>query len=214
MKITQTNLIKKVEDTCQTLEKEFSLISAERKRTLYQLSEYISHKFQNQETPQLIVICTHNSRRSHLGQIWLSVSADYYNLPKLATFSGGTEATAFNIRAVNAMKKLGFEIESKEQKSPSNPIYEVNWLDEDTPYAAFSKKYDHPPNPFQNFGAIMVCTSADRGCPVISGADFRLALPFDDPKAFDETPLEATKYLERGRQIGREMLYALSQVKL
>lgn len=214
MDVKQTTLLKKVEDTCQQLEKEFSLIPSARKSMLNQLSEYVTHKFQHQETPQLIIICTHNSRRSHLGQIWLAVGADYYHLPPIATFSGGTEATAFNIRAVYAMKKLGFDINTKTQKTPTNPIYEVNWLNEEIPYSAFSKKYDQSPNPSDNFGAIMVCTSADNGCPIVAGADFRLALPFEDPKAFDETPLEGAKYLERSRQIGREMLYVLSQVKL
>ncbi len=213
MPITSSTLLKQVEATCQQLEKEFSLISAERKKLLVRLSEYFTHKFQQQETPQIIVICTHNSRRSHLGQIWLSVGADYYGLPKVATFSGGTEATAFNSRAVTALKKLGFDITSKEFKTPTNPIYEVNWRNNDLPYEAFSKKYDSPPNPSIDFGAIMVCTSADVGCPIISGADFRLALPFDDPKAFDETPLESEKYMERSRQIGREMLYVLSRVQ-
>ncbi len=213
MQVTPSTLLKQVEDTCQQLEKEFSLISDERKKLLVRLSEYFTHKFQQQETPQLIVICTHNSRRSHLGQLWLSVSADYYGLPKVATFSGGTEATAFNSRAVHALTKLGFDITSKAYKTPTNPIYEVNWLNENTPYSAFSKKYDSPPNPSENFGAIMVCTSADVGCPVISGADFRLALPFEDPKAFDDTPLESKMYTERSRQIGREMLYVLSQVQ-
>ena len=44
-------------------------------------------------------------------------------------------------------------------------------------------------------------------CPIVAGADFRIALPFEDPKAFDDTPLESEKYTERCRQIGREMLY-------
>jgi len=213
MHVTSSALLKQVEATCQQLEKEFSLIPIERKKLLFRLSEYFTHKFQQQETPQLIVICTHNSRRSHLGQIWLSVGANFYGLPKVATFSGGTEATAFNSRAVHALKKLGFDITSKKQKSPTNPIYEVNWLNEDLAYEAFSKKYDGAPNPSINFGAIMVCTSADVGCPIIAGADFRLALPFEDPKAFDDTPLESEKYTERARQIGREMLYVLSQVQ-
>ncbi len=214
MNVTSTTMIKEVENICQQLEKEFSLIPDKRKRILRKLRKYISHKFQDQQTPQLVVICTHNSRRSHLGQIWLAVGGHYYGLPPLKTFSGGTEATAFNIRAVNAMKKLGFDITTKTQKSPDNPIYQINWLKEETPYVAFSKKYDTPPNPAKDFGAIMVCTSADKGCPIVAGADFRLALPFDDPKAFDETPLESAKYTERSRQIGREMLYVLSRVKV
>lgn len=207
-------LLGRIAAVCATLEKEFSLIPSERKRQLYRLSEYFTHKFQHQQTPKIIVICTHNSRRSHLGQIWLSVAAAYYGLPQIETFSGGTEATAFNIRAVKALQKIGFEIDTTENISPTNPIYEVNWLAEAVPYKAFSKKYDAAANPTNDFAALMVCTSADQGCPVVLGADFRIALPFDDPKAFDDTPLEAAKYTERAYQIGREMLYVLSQVRL
>ena len=206
-------LIAKIANICAELEKEFSLIPAKRKRQLYSLGEYLTHKFQQQKIPQLIVICTHNSRRSHLGQIWLAVGAAYYSLPQMDTFSGGTEATAFNPRAVAALQKIGFEIDSLENKTPSNPIYEVNWLEDETTYQAFSKKYEDAPNPTRDFAAIMVCTSADEGCPVVAGADFRIALPYEDPKAYDDTPLESEKYMERCRQIGREMLYVLSQVR-
>ncbi len=212
MNTLTSTLLTKIATICAELEQEFTLIPSERKRQLVQLSDYLSHKFQQKATPKAIVICTHNSRRSHLGQIWLAVGADYYGLPKMETFSGGTEATAFNHRAVAALQRIGFEIDSTEKKSPTNPIYKVNWLKENHSYKAFSTKYDHSPNPTQNFAAIMVCTSADVGCPIIAGADFRIALPFEDPKAFDDTPLESEKYMERCRQIGREMLYVLSQV--
>lgn len=211
MNTLNSTLLEPIATVCTELEKEFALISFERKRQLNQLSDYFTNKFKQKETPKIIVICTHNSRRSHLGQIWLAVGATYYNLPKIETFSGGTEATAFNVRAVNALTKLGFQIDSKENISPTNPIYEVNWLKETAPYKAFSTKYDSSPNPIKDFGAIMVCTSADKGCPIVAGADFRVALPFEDPKAFDDTPLEAAKYTERCLQIGREMLYVLSQ---
>lgn len=214
MNTLNSTLLEKIATICTEFEQEFPLISAERKRQLYRLSEYITHKFRHQETPQLIVICTHNSRRSHLGQIWLAVGADFYGLPSIATFSGGTEATAFNHRAVAALQKIGFEIDTKEMITPTNPIYAINWRQAEQPYKAFSKKYDSSANPSHNFGAIMVCTSADVGCPNVAGADFRVALPFEDPKAFDDTPLESDKYKERCRQIGREMLYVLSQVRV
>lgn len=134
-------------------------------------------------------------------------------MPKIETFSGGTEATAFNIRAVRALKKLGFEI-GVEDANATNPKYQVSWKKEMKPYIAFSKKYDDVPNPTKKFGAIMVCTSADKGCPIVPGCTFRLALPFDDPKAFDDTELEAAKYEERVKEIGTEILYAFSQVKM
>lgn len=205
-------LIPSIHSFCQELEEEFDQISTIRKEKLIQLSSYISNKFNKDEVPKLIVICTHNSRRSHIGQILLAVGTDYFQLPKIQTFSGGTEATAFNLRAVQAFRKLNFSISSKEKAS--NPIYQISWKANMSPYQAFSKSYRETPNPQQDFAAIMVCSEADEGCPLVLGSDFRIALPFDDPKAFDGTDLEASKYEEKIREIGREMLFVLSKVKL
>ena len=74
----------------------------------------------------------------------------------------------------------------------------------------FSKKYADKTNPQEKFAAILVCSSADKGCPVVFGADARFAIPFDDPKSFDDTPQESEKYLERCRQIAREMFFVMS----
>lgn len=190
--------------------KEFDQISAERRVLLGQLSTYLSDKYQKKENPKLIVICTHNSRRSHMGQIWLAVAAEYLGLAHLESYSGGTEATAFNHRSVAALKKSGLEITTEEGDS-SNPLYHVSWKAEMEAYEAFSKKFSDPPNPQNAFGAIMVCTEADEACPFVPGAEFRLALPFVDPKAFDDTDLEAEKYEERSKQIAREILFALKE---
>lgn len=191
--------------------KEFNKISEARKEHLLQLSNYFQEKYKAGKTPKAIVICTHNSRRSHFGQIWLMVAADYFGLPKLESYSGGTEATAFNPRAVSALKRTGLQISSKNLDT-KNPIYNIRWNDEMQPYQAFSKKYDAEPNPTENFAAIMVCTDADENCPLVSGTDFRFSLPFDDPKAFDGTDLESAKYDERCRDIAREILFCLSRV--
>lgn len=200
-----------IENFCQELENEFGHITKERKEKLAVLGNYMADKFKENQTPKLVVICTHNSRRSHIGQIWLAVAADYFQLQGIQTFSGGTEATAFNIRAVKAFQRIGFGI-STEGKNKDNPIYEIKWSEEMRPYEAFSKKYEDDPNPKINFAAIMVCSQADKGCPMVFGCDFRLSLPYDDPKDFDETEIEELKYDERVRQIGREMLYVCSNL--
>jgi len=197
---------------CDQLVSEFDLISNERKAKLETLSNYFSEKYKMGDKPKATVICTHNSRRSHMGQLWLSLAAAYFDLPSVETFSGGTAITAFNPRAVKALQDLGFNI-STENPSQDNPVYRVRWNEKMTPYAAFSKRYDDLPNPSKNFAAIMVCTSADEGCPIVHGCDFRLALPFNDPKDFDDTPLAAAKYEERCRDIGREFLYVFSKIK-
>ena len=206
-------LFPKIIQYCEELLSEKDLIADARKEELKKVSRYISSAYATGKTPKLIVICTHNSRRSHLGQVWLATGADYFNLPKLETYSGGTEATAFNPRAVKALDDLGFEVVSDKKQAPNNPIYKLYWSYTMPPYKAFSKKYDDAPNPTTDFGAMMVCSETDEGCPYIPGADFRLALPFKDPKAFDGTEQAAAKYAERCRRIGREMLYLLSEVR-
>lgn len=205
-------MLEKIKKLCKDFEKEFDLIAEERKIKLLSLSDYISKKIAANQIPKLIVICTHNSRRSHIGQLWSAVGADYFQLPEIQTFSGGTEATAFNIRAVNAFERIGFEI-STEDTNNSNPLYNISWKSGMEPYQAFSKKYEDAPNPKEDFAAIMVCSQADEGCPFVSGCDFRLSLPYDDPKEFDDTDLEEAKYDERIREIGREILFSLSRVK-
>ncbi len=213
MKSNNSILSKSLNNFCVDRVAEFDTISEERQIQLKLLSTYLEEQYQAQNTPKAIIICTHNSRRSHLGQLWLMVGADFLGLPKLLTFSGGTEATAFNPRAVAALKRIGFDIQAPDDQV-TNPKYQVKWTDEMLPYIAFSKKYDAAPNPSSNFAAIMVCTDADEKCPIVSGMDIKLALPFEDPKAFDDTDLEAQMYDERCKQIARAFLFVLKNVNV
>ena len=209
---TYSTLYKSLQETISSLEKEFDSISAERKVILNQLTEFIQKKRDAKQTINLIFICTHNSRRSHLSQIWAQAAAAYYGIQYVESFSGGTEATAFNPRAVKAMQDAGFVIHANEQSS--NPVYEVRFSNDASPILAYSKKYDSGANPQKGFAAIMTCSHADENCPVVTGMEKRISLPYNDPKDFDDTPLEATKYAERVREIGREILFAFSKVNL
>ena len=192
---------------CSELEGEFARIPEARQQELAELGDYIFEKRQAGEAVQLTVICTHNSRRSHIGQLWLAAAAAYYGVDGVATYSGGTEATAFNPRAVAAMRRAGFSIAGDETET--NPRYTAT-LGEGLPeITLFSKKYDDSANPQRGFGAIMVCSDADAACPFVPGADMRLAIPYEDPKKSDGTTAEAATYDERCRQIGREMLFAM-----
>jgi len=211
MEIQDQTLYTPIAKLCVQLEQEFNLIPEERKALLLELTNYLQQKYETKTTPQVNVICTHNSRRSHLGQLWLAVGASYYNVQPLGTYSGGTEATALNPRVVTALRQLGFAIQTDSPDS-NNPVYKVQWQQNDIPYNAFSKCYDQAPNPSSNYAAVLVCTEANEACPVVTGCDFRLALPYEDPKAFDDTALEAEKYIERSLQIGREMLFVLSKL--
>lgn len=193
-----------------TLPSEFDMIAADRKTQLLTLSDYIRTKKKAQQPIKVLVICTHNSRRSHIGQIWLQVAAAYHGIPNFQSFSGGTEATAFHKNAIAAMRRTGLQIQTI--KASDNPIYHISFSPTQGNFQAFSKVYNVPPNPQEGFAAILVCTSADETCPSIQGADMRIALPFDDPKSFDDTPLVAAKYDERTRQIAREFFFVMQHV--
>ena len=190
---------------------ELEEISEERKAELSHVAKYVQSKVTTGQLAQLTFICTHNSRRSHLSQLWAAAAAQYYNIDKVQTFSGGTEATEFNPRAVAALQRSGMLIES-EQRS-ENPRYLVRFSESTAPQICFSKVYDDKPNPTQNYCAVMTCSQADAACPVVSGAEMRIAIPYEDPKVADNTAEESEKYDERSAQIAREMLYVFSQVR-
>ncbi len=69
-------LFPEIEKTVQSFD--FNKISDDRKAVLQPLIEYIQNKVNNQEQINLHFICTHNSRRSHLSQIWAQAGAAYY----------------------------------------------------------------------------------------------------------------------------------------
>lgn len=190
---------------------EASEIPADRKRALTKLALWIRTQLDSGQTPRVVFICTHNSRRSHISELWARAAAEVYGVPGVATFSGGTEATAFNPRAVAAMKRAGFEV--IEKTKGDNPRYLARFGPEAEPAEAFSKIYSEPPNPKAGFAAVMTCSQADKSCPTVEGAAFRVAIPYEDPKAFDGSPREAEAYDERVAQIGREILYLFSQVR-
>ena len=197
--------LKNINVKINEISKTFDKISSERKDLLISFAEYISNKSKENKEINLTFICTHNSRRSHMGQIWAQTAADYYNIPNIKCYSGGSEATAFNPRAVEAIKKVGFKVEK--QNESDNPIYLVYYSGGKEPLKCFSKVYNDNFNPKKKFAAIMTCSDADENCPVVFGAEVRFPIRYDDPKEFDGTDVEAQKYNERFEQIGREMLF-------
>ena len=201
-------LLKPIENYIETLET--ASLSEERKTVLQPLVEYIKAKSLERKTIQLNFICTHNSRRSHLAQVWAQALAAYFNIPNIECFSGGTESTAVYPMVIETFENAGFEI-SKEGNS-KNPLYRINFAFEEKPIIAFSKKYDDTFNPQSEFAAIMTCSQADGGCPFVAGSEKRIAIMYEDPKISDGTPQQKQVYLERSEQIATEMKYVFSKI--
>ena len=184
-------------------------LSQDRIKVLQPLIQYIQLQKDQNQVVQLNFICTHNSRRSQLSQIWGKTAADYYGV-NATTYSGGVEVTACNERIIASLKRMGFEVTST---GIENPVYQINHHQDKQSSIVFSKVYDHAENPSNNFCAVMTCDHADENCPAIVGADLRIPVRYNDPKKFDNTPIEAEKYDERSIQIASELFYVFSKIK-
>lgn len=185
-------------------------ISNERKVILQPLIDFIQSKVSEKKEIRVNFICTHNSRRSHLSQVWGQTMANFFNIKNVICYSGGTEATALFPMVAETLINSGFQI--KTISKGNNPVYSIKYADNEHPIIGFSKKLDDDFNPKSAFAAIMTCDSANEACPFVPGAEKRIPVTFEDPKVFDNTPQQAAKYNERSLQIATELFYVFSQI--
>lgn len=185
-------------------------ISEERKQVLQPLIDYIRDKKRENAPIRLNFICTHNSRRSHLSQIWAQTMAAYYNIEKVSCYSGGTEATAMFPKVGETLINQGFKIAKLSEGK--NPVYSIKYSENAASVIAFSKEFGNDFNPKSEFAAIMTCSSADEGCPFVLGCDKRIAITYKDPKVSDGTPQQTATYLQRSLQIATEMKFVFSNI--
>jgi protein-tyrosine-phosphatase len=190
---------------------EFRQIDAARKKELMEAAAFVRERSEQGKSADLTFICTHNSRRSHLSQLWAQTAAYYYGATNVATYSGGTEVAACNIRTVRALRRAGFSI--VQSSGGTNPVYLAQFSDAQPVVKMYSKLFTGEENPQKDFAALFCCDQAAGSCPIVKGAALRLPVLYVDPKASDNSPEEQTTYDERSRQIAREMFFLMSQVK-
>ena len=106
-----------------------SSISDQRKELIKPLKEYLSSKIKQKSEVNINFICTQNSRRSQLSQVWAKVIGDFYGL-NINTFSGGVEITSCNERTINSLFRLGCGINNL---GGENPYYEIKYADDKKP---------------------------------------------------------------------------------
>lgn len=197
----------------KTIDKTSSFeLSTERKLVLQPLIDFVQKKVDSNEEIRLNFICTHNSRRSHLGQIWAQTMAFHFGIQNVFCYSGGTEETAMFYKVGETLQNQGFEV--LKLSNEENSVYAIKYAENELPVIGFSKKYDNNFNPKSGFAAIMTCSQADGGCPFIAGAEKRIPITYNDPKEFDNTELMNVNYEERSLEIASEMFYVFSNVKL
>ena len=162
------------------------------------------------ETVHVVFICTHNSRRSQLAQVWAQCIADDLGFDFVRCHSAGTEQTSFHPNAIQALEDRGFVVKQVDGKAIES--HAVHGAKPEHPLHCFSKTLEAESLPKQDFIAVTTCDEADRGCPVIPGAFRRIALPYSDPKISDETLAARNTYAERSSEIALEMLYVLGRI--
>ncbi|MEX2595768.1 MAG: protein-tyrosine-phosphatase [Salibacteraceae bacterium] len=191
------------------LSKKVESISSERKQTLQPLIDYITQRQVQNEATRLIFICTHNARRSHMAQVWAVLAAMHADLENIECYSGGTEETRIHPNALTALRESGIDIVGEDEGE--NPMFILN-LGEAQMLELYSKTYDDEHNPQSGFVAVMVCSSAEKNCPFVVGAEKRISITYEDPKFFDDLPDPILGYIERSDQIATEMIYVMRQV--
>jgi len=200
-------MFKNISETIEKLDT--SLISERRLQLLQRFTALLSDELESNRVVKLNFICTHNSCRSHLAQVWAHTLVCHFGL-NFQCYSGGTEATAVYPLVIKTLKGQGFEI--GELKRPTNPLYYLKSDENAQPLLLFSKTYEDAFNPKNDYTAVMTCADADENCPIVLGAKHRFALTYEDPKTFDGTAQAEAKYLERSTQMATELFVVFQQL--
>ena len=208
MSETQNVLFSKIAETIETLD--IKTISKKRILILNDLTEHIQLRITQNKKVSLVFICTHNSRRSHLAQVWAQTIAHHFLIKNVFCFSAGTEATSVYPIVIETLKDCGFKVNVKLDED--NPVYAIQFSDQRNPINCFSKTIEDKRNPKSEFCAVMTCAEANEYCPMVTGAEIRVPITYEDPKAFDNSPIQKEKYNERSIQIATEMYYVFSKV--
>lgn len=185
-------------------------VDEERKVMLQPLIDFVQQKINNRQEINIIFICTHNSRRSHLSQVWAQVAAAHFSIPDVHCYSGGTHETALFPKVAETLANQGFRIFKIADNT--NPVYAIKYSENALPVTGFSKKYDCAFNPVSAFAAVMTCSQADGDCLFITGAEKRIPIPFEDPKISDNTSEQSKVYAARSLEIATEMFYVFSKL--
>jgi arsenate reductase len=199
---------KMVKDFFETSQKNIE-IDDNRKELLLKIANKIAVNYNNNDI-NINFICTHNSRRSQLGQVWSFFAADYFKLP-INAFSGGTEVTAFHRNTVKTLTEVGFKFDVDEF-SHTNPIYRISFSDDNPSLLGFSKLYNNIENKTPYF-VLTTCNNADENCPFIPEAIDRFHVPYIDPKHSDDSAIQDETYLKTSRIIAAQMYYLFNEIK-
>ena len=85
--MAESSLYPQLMDKVEGLMDQADVIPEDRKEELLALAQWVTAQLAQSDSAELVFICTHNSRRSHLAQVWAQVGADLHGLDGVRTFS-------------------------------------------------------------------------------------------------------------------------------
>ncbi len=200
-----------IQNLIRDIEKKFDSIDHNRKLKLKEFAKNIHAALSDGQHVHLLYVCTHNSRRSHFGQIAAALAIIYYRLKNIDSYSAGTEVTAFHKNGINALLSLGFKTETAQETDMDNPVIEVKYGNSPK-IICFSKNIQHHDIPRKNLFVIYTCSEAELNCPVIIGASHSISLPHPDPKSSDSDENQKEVYINTFKAICREVFFMMSLV--
>lgn len=186
-------------------------ITDDRKNLLLTIAKTIADEYILKKKVHINFICTHNSRRSQMGQVWTFFATEYFKIKNIFSFSGGTKITSFHRNTVKSLQNTGFKF-SIVDFSHQNPRYLITFEGTNKSILGFSKLYYNKENK-SPYIAITTCDNADNNCPFISEATYRFHLPYTDPKISDNTDFKTATYLKTTQQIAGEVFILFKEVK-
>ena len=197
---------------CDELTGEYDAIPPSRREELIRISDYISGCRSNGKKTTILFVCTHNSRRSIYAQAWLYAASIYFDLDRIESLSGGTEASEVKDTVISTLKDAGFNVTGDNHKE-GNPAYSLSAGEGIHGIILRSEIFSEVSGPGVGFAAVMVCSDADEACPIVPGAEARFPLHYDDPKSSDGTDSENERYTETCRRIAREIFFMAENIK-
>ena len=140
---------------------------------------------------KIVFMCTLNSRRSQLCEVWANILSNRLNL-KLSFFSAGTEKTEVYKEVIETLCRVGVDINKEGKLNLTSNTINI-----------YSKTLDEIKE--DKFIGIMNCSDAEKHCPLDPRSKKNIKLFYDDPKKYDGTTKESDEYDRTCRLIASEL---------
>ncbi len=149
------------------------------------------------KTDNIVFLCTHNSRRSQLCQIWGSILSKIYKID-LNFHSAGSEKTEVHKNIFYCLSNAGVKV-------GDNKIHF-----EDLTINLRSKRLGEIKA--KKFIAIMTCSDAEKSCPTDPRSIKNIKIIYEDPKIFDNSEREKEEYYKTSKSIAEDLNYIIKKL--